>query len=190
MAGSSIFRLWGSAALDLAPFPIINRAFGGSVTHEQLTHMDEIILPLKPRILMYYCGSNDINAGVTPKRVAANFLEFSRRLHLSCPEALIIYVSIIKSPEKTGKFHLVEAANDLVRRHCTAHSTKHVFLDLNPILFNSDGKTPRYELYENDMLHFLPEAYRKVLGPAILPVLASLWDRPHGREAPSQQSRM
>jgi hypothetical protein len=52
------------------------------------------------------------------------------------------------------------------------------------------GITPRYELYENDMLHFLPEAYRKVLGPAILPVLASLWDGPHSREAPSQQSRM
>jgi hypothetical protein len=45
-----------------------------------------------------------------------------------------------RSPEKTGKFHLVEAANDLVRRHCSANSTKHVFLDLNPILFNNDGE--------------------------------------------------
>lgn len=68
--GSSIFRLWKNLPEQMAPLPVFNRAFGGSQTHEILVYMDKIVLPYKPKMIVYYCGSNDINANVTPQSIA------------------------------------------------------------------------------------------------------------------------
>src|SRR5690242_2129812 len=61
--GSSIFRLWTRLTEQMAPLPVFNRAFGGSVTQDILDRADQIVLPYKPKIIVYYCGSNDVNAG-------------------------------------------------------------------------------------------------------------------------------
>ena len=61
--GSSIFRQWTNVKEQMAPLPVFNRAFGGSRTWEVLHYMDKIVLPYRPRIIVYYTGSNDVNAG-------------------------------------------------------------------------------------------------------------------------------
>src|SRR5262245_12141591 len=61
--GSSIFRQWTNVREHMAPLPVFNRAFGGSRTWEVLHYMDRIVLPYRPRIIVYYTGSNDVNAG-------------------------------------------------------------------------------------------------------------------------------
>jgi len=37
---------------DFAPLPVLNRAFGGSQTSDQLDVMDAIVFPLKPKVLV------------------------------------------------------------------------------------------------------------------------------------------
>ena len=46
---------------------------------------------------MYYCGSNDVNAGVDADTIAGNFAEFSRRVTAALPESHLVYVSINRS---------------------------------------------------------------------------------------------
>jgi hypothetical protein len=58
--GSSIFVEWKDLRMQMAPLPVINRAFGGAQTWEVLHYMDRIVLPYKPKIIVYYCGSNDV----------------------------------------------------------------------------------------------------------------------------------
>ena len=41
--GSSIFRLWTSVPGQMAPLPVLNRAFGGSRTGDQLDRFDSIL---------------------------------------------------------------------------------------------------------------------------------------------------
>jgi hypothetical protein len=84
--GSSVFRLWKGLAAQMAPLPVFNRAFGGSRTHEILAYLDRIILPYRPRLIVYYCGSNDINANVSPVQIAANFKEFVVRVQSQLPD--------------------------------------------------------------------------------------------------------
>jgi len=82
--GSSIFREWREArdfAADLAPLPVVNRAFGGSTARDQLRDdiMDAIVFPHEPRVLVYYCGSNDLNEGESPRRIRDHFATWSEK---------------------------------------------------------------------------------------------------------------
>jgi hypothetical protein len=70
LVGSSIFKRWTNAVSDLAPFPVTNRAFGGSQTSHQLMFFDKVVTPCHPQLIVWYCGSNDIKG----KRVAESIL--------------------------------------------------------------------------------------------------------------------
>ena len=62
LVGSSIFRLWADVAEQMAPLPVLNRAFGGSRVADQLARFDQLVPTYAPKIIVYYCGSNDIKA--------------------------------------------------------------------------------------------------------------------------------
>src|SRR5689334_19572237 len=74
--GSSIFREWADLEKQMAPLPVLNRAFGGSRTWEVVYYADRIVLPYRPRIIVYYCGSNDIGSGAGAAQVVVNFQAF------------------------------------------------------------------------------------------------------------------
>lgn len=172
--GSSIFRLWKNLPEQMAPLPVFNRAFGGSRTAEVLHYMDKIVLPYKPKIIAYYCGSNDINAKVTPQQIAENFKEFVARVHKELPNTKIFFVSINRAPEKMDKWAQVDEANTLVKTFC-ATNKKLGYIDVNPALFDKEGK-PRMELYLPDKLHFQEPAYVEFTA-IIKPVLTKAWKK-------------
>ena len=166
--GSSIFRQWESLGTQMAPLPVFNRAFGGSRTNEVLHYTDTIVLPYAPKLIVYYCGSNDINAKVMPPEIAANFRAFVDRVHAKLPQTRIIYSAIIRAPQKQEYWDRVDAANTLIRDYCAADK-RLSFVDLNPAVFTADGK-PRMELYRDDKLHYHPPAYvgfTAILKPAV-----------------------
>lgn len=172
--GSSIFRLWKKLPDQMAPLPVFNRAFGGSRTAEVLHYMDKIVLPYKPKIIAYYCGSNDINAKVTPQQIAENFRQFVTRVHQELPNTKIFFVSINRAPEKMDKWAQVDEANKLVQAFC-ATNKRLGYIDVNPALFDKEGK-PRMELYLPDKLHFQEPAYVEFTA-IIKPILTKAWQQ-------------
>jgi lysophospholipase L1-like esterase len=157
----------------MSPLPAFNRAFGGSRTWEVLHYMDEIVLPYRPRVIVYYCGSNDVNAGESAAAIAGRFREFAARVHAALPETRVLFVSINRAPQKRAQWGVVDAANALVRVY--ADSVAFVdYLDVNPALFDERG-APRSELYRPDSLHFLPAAYDE-FARIIRPAVARLWE--------------
>lgn len=172
--GSSIFRLWENLGSQMAPLPVFNRAFGGSRTHEVLAYMDRIVLPYRPRVIVYYCGSNDINANVTPVQIAANFRTFVERVRTSVPETRILFVSINKAPQKRDRWTDVDEANRLIRAYTTQVPGLR-YVDVNPALFDAAGE-PRMELYLPDLLHFRAPAYGEFTR-IIKPVLTEEWQQ-------------
>ncbi len=172
--GSSIFRLWKNLPEQMAPLPVFNRAFGGSQTHEILAYMDKIVLPYKPKMIVYYCGSNDINANVPPQSIAGNFKEFVARVHQQLPKTRIFYVTINRAPQKIDKWLQVDEANALIKTYC-AKNKRLGFIDVNPALFDASGK-PRMDLYLPDQLHFKEPAYTEFTA-IIKPVIAKAWKK-------------
>jgi GDSL-like Lipase/Acylhydrolase family len=166
--GSSIFREWTDLERQMAPLPVFNRAFGGSRTWEVLHYADRIVLPYKPRIVVYYCGSNDVGSGASAAEVAANFRAFVDKVAARLPDTRIFFVSINKAPEKQYAWKVVDEANSRIREYA-AKNKRLGFIDVNPVLFDAAGK-PRFELYREDELHFRPAAYvefTKIVRPVI-----------------------
>jgi len=170
--GSSIFRQWTHLKEQMAPLPVFNRAFGGSRTAEVLYQMDKIVLPYKPRIIVYYCGSNDVNAGATALEIFLHFKEFCDKVAEKLPQTQVFYVSINRAPQKMTKWNVVDSANTLVKNYC-ASAKQRGFIDVNPVLFDEEGK-PRLDLYRDDKLHFKDPAYEEFT-KIIKPVLQKAW---------------
>jgi hypothetical protein len=169
--GSSIFRLWPNVKEQMAPLPVFNRAFGGSRTWEVLHYMNEIVLPYRPRIIVYYTGSNDVNAGQPAQAIVGRTMEFMTRTHAALPATRIYYVAINRSPDKRDKWDVVDAVNAQMKTAASSSSyLRHI--DLNPVLFR-DGE-PRTELYLPDGLHFHPPAYDEFTA-IVKPVLTQAW---------------
>jgi lysophospholipase L1-like esterase len=172
--GSSIFRQWTTVAEQMAPLPVLNRAFGGSRTGDQLARFDQLVPRYAPRIVVYYCGSNDLNAkdADAPPLIFARFREFSERVRRGSPETRVVYVTATRSPDRVAKWEHVDHYNALVRAYCAA-TPHHHFIDINPALVDANGH-PRLELYQKDKLHFHPPAY-EAFTAVIKPVLERLW---------------
>lgn len=170
--GSSIFRKWTHLTEQMAPLPVFNRAFGGSRTDEVLYFMDKIVLPYEPAIVVYYCGSNDINAGERPRGIFGRFKEFSQRVQARLPQTHILYVSINRAPQKKDRWDLVDSTNNLVREYC-ATVPRHIFIDVNPVLFDAKGQ-PRLDMYVSDQLHLTDKAYEEFT-TVIKPVVERVW---------------
>jgi lysophospholipase L1-like esterase len=170
--GSSIFRQWTHLKEQMAPLPVFNRAFGGSRTDEVLHQVKTLVIPHEPRIIVYYCGSNDVNAGVRATEVFLNFKRFCDRVSEALPHARIFFVSINRAPQKMNRWSVVDSANTLVRDYCASNRDRH-FIDVNPVLFDKVGK-PRLELYRDDQLHFKDPAYEEFTR-VIKPVIERSW---------------
>ena len=126
--GSSIFRQWTTVPEQMAPLPVLNRAFGGSRTGDQLARFDQVVTPYAPKVIVYYCGSNDLKAGAVaedPAAIFARFRAFSERVQATLPQTRIIFVSSTRSPDRVGRWEQVDHYNALARAYCAA--TPHRF---------------------------------------------------------------
>ncbi len=173
--GSSIFRKWTTVAEQMAPLPVLNRAFGGSRTPDQLARFEQVVTPYAPKVIVYYCGSNDLKAGTVvenPAAIFSRFREFSQRVSAAQPATRIIFVSSTRSPDRVERWEQVDHYNALARAYCAA-TPHHTFVDVNPALVDRNGH-PRLDLYLADKLHFHPPAYVDFTR-IIKPVLTRVW---------------
>ena len=172
--GSSIFRQWTNVPEQMAPLPVLNRAFGGSRTGDQLARFDQLVPRYAPRIVVYYCGSNDLKAkeADAPAVIFGRFREFSERVRAWSPETHLVFVTATRSPDRVPIWEQVDHYNALARAYCASTPRRH-FIDLNPALVDASGH-PRLELYKSDKLHFHPPSY-EVFAAVIKPVLERLW---------------
>jgi lysophospholipase L1-like esterase len=172
--GSSIFEQWGSLVQHMAPLPVFNRAIGGTKTDEQLRFMDQLVIKYRPRIVVYYCGSNDVNAGSTAADMVGNFKQFVDRIAAQLPKTKIIFASINRAPQKKERWNIVDEANAAIKAYAEK-GDRVVYAELNTALFDEKGN-PRLDLYQGDQLHFKPAAYEE-FARIIKPILQQLWDK-------------
>ena len=159
----------------MAPLPIVNRAFDGAQTEDMLRGFQSFVLPYRPRVIVYYCGSNDVDAGDPAEAIVDRIQQFVRRVATALPETRMIFVSINRAPEKRERWDVVDLVNRRVEAYA-ATTPRLEYVDVNPVLFNPDG-TPRAELYLSDQLHFRPRAYEE-FARVLKPVLTRAFGRP------------
>jgi lysophospholipase L1-like esterase len=173
--GSSIFQFWTHLTDQMAPLPVLNRAIAGTVTQDMLNRIGQLVLPYQPRIVVYYCGSNDISTGEDAGPVVERTKQFIQILHEKSPNTFFYYTAIQKAPEKRSRWEVVEAVNRQMERY--SRETLNVgYIDLNPVLFDSRDKV-RENLFLPDGLHFRPDstAYLE-FSQIVKPILTKAWE--------------
>jgi lysophospholipase L1-like esterase len=146
----------------------INRGFGGSLAADSTRYADRIVIPYKPRMVVFYAGDNDVEANHTPQQITDDFVAFERKVHAALPQTQIVFISIKPSIRRFPWIEQIKGANALVKQYCGTHPNL-TFVDIVPQMLGADGK-PRKELLVEDGLHMTPAGY-KIWNDALRPIL-------------------
>ena len=170
--GSSHMQLWKSVKDDLAPLIVHNYGIGGSRMNQAADHfVENLAIPFKPRAVILYEGSNDINAGAKPEEVLANFRRLYGKLHAALPQARLYVLSVVPSPGKRFlKIAELRETNKLLAKECATQPWMK-FIDITEPLIGADGQ-PKEELFKPGDIHMLPAGYavwKSVIAPVIVP---------------------
>ncbi len=171
--GSSIFHRWTTLQTQMAPLPIVNIAFDGAQTDDLLRLVDSQVVPRRPKVVAYYGGSNDVDAGEPAAAIVSRIKDFITRVTTALPDAQVVFVSVNRAPEKRARWDVVDAVNHQIEQWASP-ATRVVYVDVNPALFNADG-TPRLDFFMTDRLHLRPPAYEeftRILKPVLTNALA------------------
>jgi lysophospholipase L1-like esterase len=164
--GSSSIVKWTTLTTDFPGLPVVNRGFGGSQIADSTYYAGRIVLPYKPRTVVFYAGDNDIAAHHTTAQVVGDFQTFAVKIREALPETKLLFLAIKPSPSRARFEPQMVAANAAIEQWIRGQRNV-AFVDVHTPMLGSDGK-PRPELYGPDKLHMTAEGYRlwtKVLAP-------------------------
>jgi lysophospholipase L1-like esterase len=156
--GSSSIRLWKTLAADFPGYPVFNRGFGGSQIRDSIRYFDRIVLPYRPRLIVFYAGGNDINAKRTPDQVFQDYQAFAHRVLNELPETRLAYISIAPNPARWAQIEQVRAANQKIAAF-TKTNPRLFFLDAHPQMLGPNGQ-PKPDIFVEDRLHMNDAGYR------------------------------
>lgn len=168
--GSSSFRLWEDLEQRFKTHAALNRGFGGSTLADCLRHLDRLVLPHKPRVVVVYAGDNDLALGRTPQQVFDDFLALTRRIHERLPRTEIVFVSIKPSPARADLLDRIRDTNTRVRDHIARRPDYLRYVDVFSPMLDPNGR-PRPELFSQDALHLNADGYAlwsSLISPVLL----------------------
>jgi lysophospholipase L1-like esterase len=166
-AGSSSIRMWPTREC-LPELPVINRGFGGSQISDVNDFLERIVLKYKPKLIVFYCGDNDINAGKSPEQVFDDYRQFVSRVHADLPKTKIIYISIKPSGARWNLWPKMKQTNEMIQTF-SENNKRLYYTDCATCLLTENGK-PNDELFIKDRLHLNEKGYAK-WKTALLPIL-------------------
>lgn len=166
--GSSSIALWQTLSTDMQPIPVINRGFGGSQISDVNFWFDQVVVPYRPRAIVFYAGENDIDAGKSPETVATDFETFMARKAQALGDRPVYFISLKPSKLRFDQLARQSLVNELVRNLAGQRGDLH-FLDITGVML--DQGQPK-DLYMPDNVHMRPEGYAlwtEVVRAALLP---------------------
>ena len=168
--GSSSIRMWATHE-SFPELPVINRGFGGAHIADVNYFAAQIVLPYKPKVIVFYAGDNDVADGKSPEQVCTDFKAFLGLVRAAQPKVPVVYLPIKPSVARWSYWPRMSQANTLVRELCAADPLL-TYVDVATPLLGSDGK-PRADLLVKDGLHLNTAGY-EVWTRELTPVLARL----------------
>jgi hypothetical protein len=153
--GSSTIRRWTTLAHDMAPYPVLNRGFGGAEIADINTYFGRVVRPYRPRAIVFYAGDNDLHDGKTPDEVVADFNQFMFLKRATMKHVRVYFVSVKPSKARLTEYPAQEAVNQAVKAMTlTQHDL--IEIDVVPDMM-ADGK-PK-DVFVDDGLHMTPAGY-------------------------------
>ena len=172
--GSSSIRMWRTHEC-FPDLPVINRGFGGSHISDVIHFAERIVLPYRPKLIVFYAGDNDVAGGKSAQRVCDDYSRFVGLVHARLPRTRIIFITIKPSGSRWSLWPEMNKANEFIKASCE-RDDRLFFADLAAPLVGPHARLDR-ELFLSDRLHLNARGYTawtKALRPVLRRALASL----------------
>ena len=100
---------------------------------------------------------------------------FRDAVHRVDPAVRIVFLSIIRAPQKEDHWDVVDDANTHIERMCAQDPITLRFVDLHSVLEDAP-RVPKLQLYLPDRLHYTRPAY-EAFRAVVRPVVLQLWEQ-------------
>lgn len=156
--GSSSFRLWTTLSEDMAPWPIVNCAFGGSTLAACVHFFDRLVIPCRPGAIVLYAGDNDLGDGRKPDDIVRSLREMLGKIDTTLGVIPVAYVSIKPSLARWNLREHIQHVNSAARTLMEQRPLGY-YVDVYTPMLGPNGQ-PRAELFDADGLHLSADGYR------------------------------
>lgn len=156
--GSSSIRMWDTIKEDLAPWPVIQRGFGGSTMSEVMGAYRYLVEPYKgvTRFLIYE-GDNDSARG-DQKAFIKHARDFIERINRERAGSTIAFITPKPAPARAHLWDNNYAeAHRMLYQLADQHDNVHV-IDVSTPLMDSEGNI-REDLFVGDRVHLNEAGY-------------------------------
>lgn len=164
--GSSTIRFWRTLDQDMAPYPVINRGFGGSKIADVDFYFDRVVSPYRPRAIFFYAGENDLAAGQGVEEVVANFERFLAMKTAALGDVPVYFISLKPSKLRLAQMPLQAEVNSRIKALADARPDLD-YVDVLPAML--DQGQPK-DIFVGDGLHMTQDGYALWTG-VVRPVL-------------------
>lgn len=155
--GSSSIVGWRTLKKDFPGVNCINRGFGGSSISDSVRYARRVVTKYKPRMVVFFAGTNDLAAGKSVKTVVGDFKKFAGIIRHDLPDAQLVYISITPAPSRQDLWPAMRQVNAEVSALCREGKNMR-FVDFFDHFIGPNGE-PKPELFVKDRLHMNPKGY-------------------------------
>ncbi len=172
--GSSSIRRWESLSRDLPEYDVVQRGWGGSLMGQILAETPWLVHPLAPRAVVLRTGLNDLRAGGSPERLAADVRDFAALVREGRPDTQVLVLAVAPTPVTLdagdGIERMRREANRLLAADAAADPGIHLVDIASP--FEQLAATDRaaFDRLSVDGIHLTPAGYAvwlEVLRPVL-----------------------
>lgn len=157
--GSSSIRLWESLAQDMAPYPVIQRGYGGAHLRDAIFFTDALLGDYQPAMIIGFIA-NDIKGDPqdeSPAKVKRLFKFFLKQIRARHPETPFLWVEITPTKSRWAQWEEIKVVNQKIKAYC--EKTPHLYFVETADAFLTKEGLPRTELFIEDQLHLNPQGY-------------------------------
>jgi glycerophosphoryl diester phosphodiesterase len=158
--GSSSIRMWETLKKDMAPYPVIQRGFGGSKLSDFVVYADRIVSPHPCSAIVIFIA-NDITGSdkdKTPQEVAALFRSSLKIIRKSHPLTPVFWIGVTPTPSRWKVWPQIKEASALIKAIC--EKQKNTYYINTDFAFLDDKGLPIKKYFRQDMLHLNAEGYQ------------------------------
>jgi glycerophosphoryl diester phosphodiesterase len=158
-AGSSSIKLWDNIDKDMAPYPVIQRGYGGARLSDFAVYADRIIGPHPCKAIVLFVA-NDIagrDQDISPEEVTALFRYTLKTIRKTHPSTPVFWIEVTPTASRWNVWPEIQKSTVLIEKACNKLKNTYLIRTTSAFL-NKEGK-PIDELFRSDKLHLTKTGY-------------------------------
>jgi len=161
VTGSSSVRLWDSIHIDLAPYQVMQRGYGGAKLSDYNLYADRIIKPHQFKAIVVFVA-NDIHGGDddrTPRQMFQLYQTLIQKIRNRNPETPVFWIETTPTPSRWYVYPKALKANELIREWSRESEDLHFISTFDAYM--TPEFLPDSSYFREDMLHLNRKGYKQ-----------------------------